>query len=77
MVNKKLSIYNGSVLITLYVIPQIVGYKLGEFCITRKKPPHIGKQKHVKKVSRQISRMVSERKYIVTRGKTIRKGKIK
>jgi len=49
LLDKKISIYNGRVFISLNVIKQIIGYKLGSFCITKKKPPHIGKQKQIKK----------------------------
>jgi hypothetical protein len=70
LVDKKISIYNGKVFITLNVLQKILGYKMGSFCITRKKPPHVGKQKQIKKVSRTRERMVAQRRKIVIRGKT-------
>lgn len=69
LVDKKIGIYNGKVFITLNVSKNIMGYKLGQFCITRKKPPHVGKQKQTKKVSRSLERLVKERKRIVNKGK--------
>jgi len=69
LLDKKISIYNGKVFISLNVIKQIIGYKLGSFCVTRKKPPHIGKQKQNKKVSRSQQKLVAERKRIINRGK--------
>jgi len=69
LLDKKVSIYNGKVFISLNVIKQIIGYKLGSFCVTRKKPPHIGKQKQNKKVSRSQQKLVAERKRIINRGK--------
>ena len=69
LLDKKISIYNGKVFISLYVIKQVVGYKLGSFCVTRKKPPHIGKQKQNKKVSKTNKKLVEERKRIINRGK--------
>jgi len=69
LLDKKISIYNGKVFISLYVIKQVVGYKLGSFCVTRKKPPHIGKQKQIKKVSKSNKKLVEERKRIINRGK--------
>ena len=76
LLDKKISIYNGKVFISLYVIKQVVGYKLGSFCVTRKKPPHIGKQKQVKKVSKTNKKLVEERKRIINRGKDQPKRKI-
>jgi hypothetical protein len=76
LLDKKISIYNGKVFISLYVIKQVVGYKLGSFCVTRKKPPHIGKQKQIKKVSKTNKNLVEERKRIINRGKDIKKKKI-
>jgi hypothetical protein len=73
LLDKKISIYNGKVFITLNVLKKVVGYKLGSFCITRKKPPHTGKQKQVKKVSRARERMVAQRRKIVIRGKLKKK----
>jgi ribosomal protein S19 len=70
LLDKKISIYNGKVFISLNVIKQIIGYKLGSFCVTRKKPPHIGKQKQNKKVSRSQQKLVAERKRIINRGKS-------
>jgi len=67
--DKKISIYNGKVFISLSVIYPIIGYKIGNFCITKKKPPHIGKQKQVKKVSRSNKKLVAERKEIINRNK--------
>jgi len=46
-----------------------MGYKLGSFCITRKKPPHIGKQKQIKKVSKANKKLVADRKEIINRNK--------
>jgi ribosomal protein S19 len=69
LLDKKISIYNGKVFISLNVIKQIIGYKIGSFCVTRKKPPHIGKQKQNKKVSRSQQKLVAERKRIINRGK--------
>jgi len=43
------------------------------FVLQKKKPPHIGKQKQVKKVSRSNKKLVAERKEIINRNK----GKIK
>jgi len=51
------------------VIKNIIGYKLGEFCIKKKKPPHLGKQKQNKKVSRGLKKLVAERKKIINKGK--------
>ena len=76
LLDKKVSIYNGRVFISLNVIKQIIGYKLGSFCITRKKPPHIGKQKQIKKVSKSNKKLVEERKRIINRGKDKPKKKI-
>jgi len=76
LLDKKISIYNGKVFISLYVIKQVVGYKLGSFCVTRKKPPHIGKQKQIKKVSKSNKKLVEERKRIINRGKDKPKKKI-
>jgi len=76
LLDKKISIYNGKVFISLYVIKQVVGYKLGSFCVTRKKPPHIGKQKQIKKVSKSNKKLVEERKRIINRGKDTPKKKI-
>jgi hypothetical protein len=73
LLDKKISIYNGKVFITLNVLKKVIGYKLGSFCITRKKPPHTGKQKQVKKVSRARERMVAQRRKIVIRGKLKKK----
>jgi len=73
LLDKKISIYNGKVFISLSVLNPIIGYKIGSFCITKKKPPHIGKQKQVKKVSRANRNMVAERKEIINKNK----GKIK
>jgi len=69
LLDKKISIYNGRVFISLNVIKQIIGYKLGSFCITKKKPPHIGKQKQIKKVSKANKKLVAERKDIINRNK--------
>jgi len=69
LLDKKISIYNGRVFISLPVVNQIIGYKIGNFCITKKKPPHIGKQKQVKKVSRSLKKLVDERKEIINRNK--------
>jgi hypothetical protein len=69
LVDRKISIYNGKVFVTLNVLRKLIGYKLGSFCITRKKPPHTGKQKQVKKVSRAREKMVAQRRKIVIRGK--------
>jgi len=69
LIDKKVSIYNGRVFISLNVIKQIMGYKLGSFCITRKKPPHIGKQKQIKKVSKTNKKLVADRKEIINRNK--------
>jgi hypothetical protein len=69
LLDKKISIYNGRVFISLNVIKSIIGYKIGYFCITKKKPPHIGKQKQVKKVSRSNIKLVAERKEIINRNK--------
>lgn len=73
LLDKKISIYNGKVFISLNVIKPIIGYNIGSFCITKKKPPHIGKQKQVKKVSKSNKKLVAERKEIINRNK----GKIK
>jgi len=77
LVDKKISVYNGKVFVTLNVLHKVLGYKMGQFCITRKKPPHTGKQKQVKKVSRAHERMVAERKKIVMRGKLKKKNSLK
>jgi hypothetical protein len=53
----------------LNVIKPIIGYNIGAFCITKKKPPHIGKQKQVKKVSKSNKKLVAERKEIINRNK--------
>lgn len=50
-----------------------IGYKIGAFCITRRTPPHAGKQKQVKKVSRSLEKLVAERKRIVNRGKSLKR----
>jgi len=50
LLNKKIGVYNGKVFITLNVNKNIIGNKLGEFCLTRQKPLHSGKQKQIKKV---------------------------
>jgi len=73
LLDKKISIYNGRVFISLNVIKPIIGYKIGDFCITKKKPPHIGKQKQVKKVSRSNKKLVAERKEIINRNKEKKK----
>jgi len=39
------------------------------FVLQKKKPPHIGKQKQVKKVSRSNKKLVAERKEIINRNK--------
>lgn len=70
LLDKKISIYNGKVFISLNVINKIVGYKLGAFCITKKKPPHVGKQRQIKKVSRSREKMVAERRRIVSKSKS-------
>jgi hypothetical protein len=69
LLDKKIAIYNGKVFITLNVLRQVVGYRLGSFCITRKKPPHTGKQKQVKKVSRTREKMVAQRRKVIIRGR--------
>lgn len=69
LLDKKIAIYNGKVFVSLNIIKRITGYRLGAFCITRKKPPHIGKQRQIKKVSRAHEKMVAERKRIVNKGK--------
>ena len=69
LLDKKISIYNGRVFISLGVVNTIIGYKIGSFCITKKKPPHIGKQKQVKKVSKSLKKLVAERKEIINRNK--------
>jgi ribosomal protein S19 len=69
LLDKKISIYNGRVFISLSVIKQIIGYNIGNFCITKKKPPHIGKQKQIKKVSKANKNLVAERKEIINRNK--------
>jgi ribosomal protein S19 len=73
LLDKRISIYNGKVFITLNVIKKIIGYKIGSFCITRKKPPHVGKQKQIKKVSRTREKMVAQRRKAVSRGKLKKK----
>jgi len=50
--NKKIGVYNGKVFITLNVNKNLIGNKIGEFCLTRQKPAHSGKQKQVKKVQK-------------------------
>lgn len=66
-IDKKIGIYNGNTYITLNVNYKQLGFKIGQFCITRKLPPHSGKQKQIKKVSRAIERLVASRKSLVNR----------
>lgn len=66
-VDRKVGIYNGKTFITLNVNYRQLGFKLGQFCITRKMAPHSGKQKQKKKVSRALERLVSYRKSVVNR----------
>jgi Ribosomal protein S19 len=73
LLDKKILIYNGKTFMTLNVFNKVIGYKMGEFCITRKKPPHTGKQKHTKKVSRAREKLVAERRKIIIRGKINKK----
>jgi ribosomal protein S19 len=54
LINKKICVYNGKVFITVNVTKKLIGYCLGNFSVTRRKPPHVGKQKHVKKVKKTI-----------------------
>jgi ribosomal protein S19 len=62
LLDKKLYIYNGKVFVSVYILQKIVGYTLGSFCVTRRKPPHTGKQKQIKKVSRTYERFIKQRK---------------
>lgn len=36
LVNKTISVYNGRSFVDLFIKPEMVGYRLGEFVITRK-----------------------------------------
>jgi len=51
---KKIGVYNGKVFISVNVSPNNIGYTLGQFCITKIKPPHKGKQKQKKKTQKTI-----------------------
>jgi len=68
LLNKKIGVYNGKVFITLNVNKNIIGSKLGEFCLTRQKPLHSGKQKQVKKVQK-----VNQAQKRIEREQSIRK----
>ena len=46
---KKVGVYNGKVFISVNISRNNLGYNFGQFCITRIKPPHRGKQKQKKK----------------------------
>jgi len=50
LVGKKIAVYNGNVFIIYNVSIDSVGFKLGEFSVTRIKPNHAGKIKNQKKV---------------------------
>jgi len=55
------------------VLNSVTGYKLGSFCLTKKKPAHKGKQKQIKKVSRSHEKMVEQRKSALSRNERLRK----
>ena len=76
IVDRKISIYNGKVFLTWTVSAKHIGYKIGAFSITRRTPPHAGKQKQIKKVSRSLERLVEERRRIVNRGKSTKRKRI-
>nr|YP_009720834.1 ribosomal protein S19 [Chlorella vulgaris]QGN75023.1 ribosomal protein S19 [Chlorella vulgaris] len=45
LIGKQLMIYNGKTFVTLKVTDQMIGHKIGEFAITRKKAFHKKKSK--------------------------------
>jgi len=63
---KKIGVYNGKVFISVNVSANNIGYKLGQFCITRIKPPHRGKQKQKKKTQKTIFEKPAAVQKIVT-----------
>jgi len=63
---KKVGVYNGKVFISLNVSANNIGYTLGQFCITRIKPPHRGKQKQKKKTQKTIFEKPASVNKIVT-----------
>jgi small subunit ribosomal protein S19 len=39
-VGKNLDVYDGKKFVTVRIVPEMIGHKLGEFCLTRKLPIH-------------------------------------
>jgi ribosomal protein S19 len=70
---KKIGVYNGKVFLSLNVAVPFIGYKLGQFCITRIKPPHRGKQKQKKKVQKTIFDKTPASKIVIERLKKMKK----
>jgi len=50
LLNKKICVYNGKVFHILNINKNFLGYRLGSFSFTRKKPSHINKKRQVKKI---------------------------
>jgi ribosomal protein S19 len=70
---KKIGVYNGKVFISVNISPNILGYKLGQFCITRIKPPHTGKQNQKKKTQKTMFDKTPAKKIVIERLKKMKK----
>jgi len=60
--NKKVAIYNGIYFLVSSIHKDAVGFKLGAFSYSRRKPPHKGKQKQTKKqTKKQIKKQIKKK----------------
>jgi ribosomal protein S19 len=79
LIGKKVSVYNGKYFISVILKKFAIGYRLGQFTLTRKKPIHSGKYKQRKKLSEKGIDLAKKSgvKFNLTLKKFIAKKKIK
>jgi len=77
LIGRKIAIHNGKVYMFVNLKKGVVGFKLGQFVITRRTVIHSGKLKNVKKVSGKRGYKKQGGKFNLTLKKFIAKKKIK
>lgn len=45
LVNQRILVYTGKIFISIFITKKMIGYKIGEFCFTRRKSAYKAKRK--------------------------------